>query len=258
LQLYTFFTQFNLCFWHMRDHTLDTEEEGQFISGTMRLTAIARAFSRTQGIGFSLVPASASVGQETESQVALTCAFLGLLLSLGLFFAMPSRPRKESPELQEDLSRGGHPEMEPTEKVPRSLPWIWAITSLNVPYGFAVAALGLMVMPLDAERLWPQSHSMALGLLAALGGSAQLSGPLAGHWSDTYRSSLGRRRPLLVISASLTCSFTFALWYLSVQKLRHIYAAVFFLQQLALNMLLSVQSGLVPDLVPESQMDLAG
>jgi len=63
---------------------------------------------------------------------------------------------------------------------------------------------------------------------------------------------------LLVISASLTCSFTFALWYLSVQKLRHIYAAVFFLQQLALNMLLSVQSGLVPDLVPESQMDLAG
>ncbi|CAE8692012.1 unnamed protein product, partial [Polarella glacialis] len=79
---------------------------------------------------------------------------------------------------------------------------IWALTVLNLAYGFSLAAQGLVILPLEAERMWSDSQSMGLGILAATSGIAQLISPLAGHWSDTWCSRLGRRRPLLLISAT--------------------------------------------------------
>jgi len=194
--------------------------------------------------------------QSRQGMVSMLCTSLGLLLSASLALAL--RPGRQDSKNFAATVPTGEPEEIAARAAPCSPVQIWAITALNMPYGFAVAALGLMVVPLETERLWPESHSMALGCLAALAGMAQLVGPQAGYWSDTYRSSLGKRRPVLLISVAITCTLTFGLWFLSLQKLRVAYAATFLLQQIALNIILSTQAGLVPDLVPASQQDLAG
>lgn len=197
--------------------------------------------------------------QSRQGWVSMLCTSLGLVLSFLLTLAL--RPGQLDSKGSADkfaTEPAGEVEEKTAPHVPCSPARIWAITALNVPYGFAVAALGLMVVPLEAERLWPESHSMALGLLAALAGIAQLVGPQAGYWSDTYRSALGRRRPMLLIGVAMTCTLTCALWFLSLQELRFAYTATFLLQQIALNIILSTQAGLVPDLVPASQQNLAG
>ncbi|CAE8644274.1 unnamed protein product [Polarella glacialis] len=184
-----------------------------------------------------------------EPRVPLLCAVFGLLLSCGLAVAL--RPASQS---QQDKTR--EPSVKHTARL--SPVRVWGITAMNLAYGFGMAAQGLVILPLEAERLWLENHSFGLGVLAALAGVAQLVGPQAGHWSDVYRSGIGRRRPLLLIATTLTCSMTLGLWYLSEQKLRTLYLGTWFCQQLAFNVLLSTQAGLVPDLVPAEQQDFAG
>lgn len=203
-----------------------------------------------------LVPEVASPGPPLEFAVALACACLGFLAFVALAVALrPSQMKSEAAGLGLDEDEALSGDARPVTRSPFA---IWTFTALNVPYGFALAAQGLMVAPLEAERLWPESHSAALGAMAALAGAAQLIGPQAGHWSDTYRSSLGRRRPLLLMSVALAVSLTFSLWCLSMLQLRLSYLVVFFLQQVVWNVIVSTQAGLVPDLVPDEQQDLAG
>jgi len=63
---------------------------------------------------------------------------------------------------------------------------------------------------------------------------------------------------MLMMAVALTCSLTFGLWVLSVQRQRLAFTAIFFLQQITLNVILSTQAGLVPDLIPAAQHDVAG
>eukprot|EP00747_Dinoflagellata_sp_TGD_P212616 gnl/TRDRNA2_/TRDRNA2_85698_c0_seq1.p1 gnl/TRDRNA2_/TRDRNA2_85698_c0~~gnl/TRDRNA2_/TRDRNA2_85698_c0_seq1.p1 ORF type:complete len:632 (-),score=88.81 gnl/TRDRNA2_/TRDRNA2_85698_c0_seq1:238-2133(-) len=135
---------------------------------------------------------------------------------------------------------------------------ILMICCMNLAYGFVLGSQGLLVAPLEAERLWPGHSSQALGLFATLVGVAQLVGPQAGHMSDTYRSPYGRRRPMLVILVTLVWSWSFSLWLLSAQNLRWAYAGVFFLQQVTLNMIQTTSAGLLADLVPAARRGFAG
>jgi len=135
---------------------------------------------------------------------------------------------------------------------------IWGLSTLYLCYGFSIALQGMVVTPLDAKRLWPESSSLALGVTMALCGLAQVVGPEAGHWSDAWRSRLGRRRPLVLISASGIIALTFLLWLCSVWKWRYAYLGCFLAQQLAWNVLASTHVGLVPDLVPPAQHGFAG
>merc|ERR1719443_146305 len=100
---------------------------------------------------------------------------------------------------------------------------------MNFAYGFTMAMQGLLIAPLEAQRLYPGNSSLALGAMASLCGAAQLVGPEVGYWSDAYRCRLGRRRPLLMISTSLILSSTFGLWFLSLERIGSLYLCVFFL-----------------------------
>lgn len=135
---------------------------------------------------------------------------------------------------------------------------VWAITSINVSWGFSVAALGLIVVPLEAKHIWPEDQAKALGILSAFLGIGQLIGPKAGQWSDTCRCYFGGRRPLLILMACLSWVLSFFLWYLSLREFQVTFLFVWLILQLALNILHSAQAGLVPDLVPEDQQDFAG
>eukprot|EP00929_Paragymnodinium_shiwhaense_P025029 TRINITY_DN15235_c0_g1_i2.p1 TRINITY_DN15235_c0_g1~~TRINITY_DN15235_c0_g1_i2.p1 ORF type:complete len:569 (-),score=127.49 TRINITY_DN15235_c0_g1_i2:90-1796(-) len=182
----------------------------------------------------------------------LCCALAGLVVALATACILPSQSMNST--LPEEEARSPTPPAVSDMSTFR----IWAMTSMNVAYGFSLAAQGLIVVPLEAKTLFAEYASPALGLLAALTGVAQLIGPEAGHWSDTYRSWLGRRRPLLLLSMFMVCSLSFALWTLSRLELRWAFAATFFLQQFAWNVLQSTQAGIVPDLVPPSRQGFAG
>lgn len=148
---------------------------------------------------------------------------------------------------------------EPTPKIEEISSFrIWALTALNLPYGFALAAMGLLVAPLEAQHLWPNGASLALGGFAAIVGTSQLAGPEAGFWSDTYRSSIGRRKPMILIGVISLMGMNFALWAFSVLGWRNLYAMCFFVQQLLWSISMSTQAGLVPDLVPAAREGLAG
>lgn len=140
----------------------------------------------------------------------------------------------------------------------RPLSWVWLMTSLGIPYGFVLSSLGLMISPLEAERLWPEDHSAALGLLMSASGIAQLFGPLAGYLSDICRCHLGRRRPVLIWMACVLWTLSFCLWYLSLCELRYTYLLTLGCFHMALNIMLTTQAGLVPDLVPKCQQEVAG
>jgi len=113
-------------------------------------------------------------------------------------------------------------------------------------------------VPLEAERLWPENASKGLAILMVLAGLAQLIGPEAGHFSDVYRSSWGRRRPMLVICVGLVATLHLCLWVFSYLRIWHTYALMFFLQQAAWNVIQSTQAGLIPDLIPKQNRAFAG
>eukprot|EP00401_Gymnodinium_catenatum_P014255 CAMPEP_0117500358 /NCGR_PEP_ID=MMETSP0784-20121206/22735_1 /TAXON_ID=39447 /ORGANISM="" /LENGTH=507 /DNA_ID=CAMNT_0005295565 /DNA_START=117 /DNA_END=1640 /DNA_ORIENTATION=+ len=135
---------------------------------------------------------------------------------------------------------------------------LWAITALNLAYGFMLADMGILVAPLEAERLFPDWASYGLGAMAVCTGLAQLVGPAAGYFSDHYQSRHGRRGPCLVQFTGVACAFTLFLLVASDLQLPVLYVLAFFAQQLAWNAIFSVQAGLVPDIVPADQRGLAG
>jgi MFS family permease len=132
------------------------------------------------------------------------------------------------------------------------------MTTLYAAYGFACALQGIIILPFEAQRLWPERSSVALGAFAVLVGVSQLAGPLAGHRSDTWRSQMGRRRPVLLITVAWVSSLTFGLWLLSRLRWRWLFLGVFFLQQVTWTAIYSAQQGLVPDCVPVTQQAFAG
>lgn len=135
---------------------------------------------------------------------------------------------------------------------------VYALTSINLAYGFSLALQGLLVAPLEAQLLWPQAASQAVGALAAIAAVAQLLGPEVGHFSDTYRSSLGRRRPMLIVSVSAVASLNIGLWYFALVRARTAYALTFLGQQIGWNVIMSSQAGLAPDVVPEELLGFSG
>lgn len=190
------------------------------------------------------------------------------LVTLGFAWALKSKPppvhsplASASAEIQPSVQSVSSTASETAET---STDWhpshfrIWCLTLLNFAYGYVIAVQGIVVAPLDAKRLYPEASSIALGILVLCGALAQLVGPLSGHWSDIWRSPLGRRRPLIIISVSALLSVSCLLWYSSQQKLAIPYFAGFFIQQVFANILSSVAFGLVPDLVPIEHQSFAG
>lgn len=135
---------------------------------------------------------------------------------------------------------------------------VWAITLINNAYGFIIAAQGLFVCPLEVQRLWPEEQSFALAALMVTVAISQLIGPPAGYFCDHYQHSLGRRRPLLILSVGVTTVFTLALWAFSMNFWRHHFIIAFLIQQLSLSVVVTCQNGLISDLVPDIQRGFVG
>jgi hypothetical protein len=67
------------------------------------------------------------------------------------------------------------------------------LTSFHFFYGMVTTAFGMIILPAEVEHLFPGNESLWLGMLLLIVGLSQGVSPFAGHWSDTSKSSFGRR-----------------------------------------------------------------
>lgn len=144
------------------------------------------------------------------------------------------------------------------EEPPRpSFRYLLAITGYNFASGLTFGSMGLIVLPAEVQRLWPETQGASLGMLLALTGVTQLVAPVAGYLSDRSTHRLGRRRPYLLAGAGVAVIGLGLMRLARELALGWAYAAALFVAMLGLNTSYAGFTGLLPDLLPEASMGLA-
>lgn len=144
------------------------------------------------------------------------------------------------------------------EEPPRpSLRYLLTITSYNFASGLTFGSMGLIVLPAEVQRLWPETQGATLGMLLALTGVTQLVAPVAGYLSDRSTHRLGRRRPYLLAGAGVAVIGLGLMRLARELSLGWAYAVGLFVAMLGLNTSYAGFTGLLPDLLPEASMGLA-
>jgi len=136
-----------------------------------------------------------------------------------------------------------------------------AINSFMFGFGLYLSTNLITTLPKEAERFFPEVHAVALGVLMAIAGFSQLSGPTAGFFSDRHVGFWGRRRPFMVAGYVVGVPAILVQWIarnLPVSSFAvTLFYVAFFVAMLALNVMYAGAAGLIPDLVPEHQMGQA-
>eukprot|EP00808_Paulinella_micropora_P001351 g72989.t1 len=138
-----------------------------------------------------------------------------------------------------------------------SLLKLFALNSTVFAYGLIVATMGLIVLPLESTRLFPEDHAFMMGAMLAVTGVSQLVCPIAGYLSDRTVSRLGRRRPYILAGAIIGVSGLGALYACRQYLLSYLYMLSLFVATLGLNFMYSGYTALLPDLVHHSQNGVA-
>jgi len=134
---------------------------------------------------------------------------------------------------------------------------ILCITSLNIGYGAMAATMAIFVLPKEAEQFFPKQSSLGLGLLELLGASSLLLGPLAGQLSDRTKHTLGRRRPMVLISTQLAMIATLGCWLASISGSSAAFGLCFLVQQVMWNGGHAAHAALLSDVVHPGSIGLA-
>eukprot|EP01063_Lacrimia_lanifica_P018451 TRINITY_DN25354_c0_g1_i1.p1 TRINITY_DN25354_c0_g1~~TRINITY_DN25354_c0_g1_i1.p1 ORF type:complete len:494 (+),score=148.73 TRINITY_DN25354_c0_g1_i1:67-1548(+) len=134
---------------------------------------------------------------------------------------------------------------------------VFCMTMFNFPYGCICTTMGMFVLPSEANRLFPEQESVALGFFLLLVGLSQLVCPYVGLVSDRSTFSIGRRRPFILFGTALALCFVQGMQTSSRLMMPYAFGASLFFGMLALNVIYSAQCGLVPDMVPESRQGAA-
>jgi len=132
-----------------------------------------------------------------------------------------------------------------------------AINAFAFAYGLLIGTFGLVTLPTESERLWPAKHAMLLAIFLAICGVSQLSGPVAGYFSDRCVHKTGRRRPFLFWGGATGIPSLFALQWASTNNNLPMYICFFFVAMLALNIMYVAYSGALTDLVNDNQRGVA-
>eukprot|EP00747_Dinoflagellata_sp_TGD_P164409 gnl/TRDRNA2_/TRDRNA2_184315_c0_seq1.p1 gnl/TRDRNA2_/TRDRNA2_184315_c0~~gnl/TRDRNA2_/TRDRNA2_184315_c0_seq1.p1 ORF type:complete len:491 (-),score=80.87 gnl/TRDRNA2_/TRDRNA2_184315_c0_seq1:49-1521(-) len=108
--------------------------------------------------------------------------------------------------------------------------------------------MGIIVLPAEAHRLFPQLESVYLSGLSALAAFSTLVSPIVGLLSDRHRSAWGRRRPFIAGGTALAAAGSFGMWQASLRGWPSIFAFCLLAAQLGLNAANAAQASLIPDL----------
>lgn len=101
----------------------------------------------------------------------------------------------------------------------------------QLPMGMIWSTIGLIVLPYEAEKFYPERHSGFLGVLLTIAGTSQIISPIVGKLSDEHRSSWGRRRPFMFVGTVVVVVGVMGLSYTSGLRLIFWYAVALFISQ---------------------------
>lgn len=147
---------------------------------------------------------------------------------------------------------------EPIINIPnRSLFHLFGINAFGFVYGLLISTFGLIILPLESEKLWPDKQALLLALFLAICGISQLSGPVAGYFSDRCTHPMGRRRPYFLMGAGVGIISLLALRWASFNNNLGVYLFFFLVAMLGLNVMYTSYQGVLTDLVNESQRGIA-
>jgi len=137
---------------------------------------------------------------------------------------------------------------------------IWRIVgmfSFAFTNGTLLSTYPITTLPTEAARMDEGYKSIILGVLLGLAGVTQLSGPIAGLYSDRCTNSYGKRRPF-ILCGGICGGFGLMLqWVASYYEIWSLYFLAFCFSMLALNVIFSSMIGLVPDLIHSDQSGAA-
>jgi len=142
---------------------------------------------------------------------------------------------------------------------PRSLSFarINCILCFNFANGVLLGSYMLLILPLESQRIDFANRSVILGVLMCISGVTQLVTPLVGLLSDRCMSSLGRRRPFVILGGILGVGGIFAQDFASMNRWAFGYYVAFTVSMFGLTTAYTAVVGIMADLVPSSQTGTA-
>eukprot|EP00586_Coscinodiscus_wailesii_P010202 CAMPEP_0172496230 /NCGR_PEP_ID=MMETSP1066-20121228/83653_1 /TAXON_ID=671091 /ORGANISM="Coscinodiscus wailesii, Strain CCMP2513" /LENGTH=479 /DNA_ID=CAMNT_0013268411 /DNA_START=39 /DNA_END=1478 /DNA_ORIENTATION=+ len=139
----------------------------------------------------------------------------------------------------------------------RSILHLVGINTFAFSYGLLIATFGLLTLPTESEVLWPAQHVMLLAIFLSICGVSQLSGPVAGYFSDRCTHWSGRRRPFMFWGGVIAIPSLVVLRWASINHNLNVYMVFFTIAMLALNVMYVAYSGALTDLVNNHQRGIA-
>lgn len=131
------------------------------------------------------------------------------------------------------------------------------INAFALSYGLCFANFGIILLPKETERLWPEHQGIMLGVLLGIAGLSQIVSPLVGVYSDRCTSRYGRRRPFMFWAGIPAILCLPLMWIARTYYLGPFFLLSFFFAMLALTTVYSGYSGLLPDFVNKKQTGAA-
>jgi len=118
-------------------------------------------------------------------------------------------------------------------------------------YGFVFSLIGLYVLPLEANALFPADPSSALSIMFILTGGPMLLGPLFGKVSDESKFKMGRRRPFIIIGTAVSSFALVGMSSASYANMGNLYLLFLLFTMVFLQLITNAQHALLPDFVPK-------
>lgn len=115
-------------------------------------------------------------------------------------------------------------------------------------------ALLLIIIPSQTGKIAPDRKAEAQGFILGIGAFMALVVPLvAGALSDRCASAWGRRRPYIAVGAVINLLGLLALFYAGSQHSLFLYLMGYLVVQFGNGVATAAYSGVIPDMVPETQ-----
>jgi MFS family permease len=163
---------------------------------------------------------------------------------------MSTSTLRQAENEQRSLSKNRNDGQGLDELQPQYTDLFWtAATCFQLVYSFVNTAMGLCILPTEADRLAQVNSSVQVGIYLFICGSTQLICPLAGKLSDRHSSRFGKRRPFLVGGTIAGIVSFAALREASITRSPNLYMVALFCVQFSLNVIYSAQCGLPADLL---------
>lgn len=94
-------------------------------------------------------------------------------------------------------SSAAEDKLSPRTKSKKSWCFLLGLNAYNAPNNLALMTLGIILLPEEAKRMFPDNKAIMLGVLLLVSGITQLICPLVGLCTDRCSSKYGKRRPFM-------------------------------------------------------------